>query len=210
MPEGNHTNPVIEDSMKAKTILFAAPIVLLGCVVAALMVFRPPASERKNSAPRVELAATTISEPVPVEEPGPAEPVATPDTAAPPVKASAPASPAAAPGPKPKEERQDPLAREAMALVGVDPEAEAYWFEAINDPSLSDSEREDLIEDLNESGFSDGNGRRPTVDDLPIIDNRLDLLIQLRSFGPFNDVRDPSIDEAINDLLKIHNQFRGK
>ena len=50
---------------------------------------------------------------------------------------------------------RDPDAREALALVGADPEAEAYWVEAINDPRLSADERQNLIEDLNEDGLSD-------------------------------------------------------
>ena len=35
----------------------------------------------------------------------------------------------------------------------ADEGAEAYWYEAINDPSLSAHERQDLIEDLNEEGI---------------------------------------------------------
>ncbi len=44
------------------------------------------------------------------------------------------------------------MAREALALVGLDPGAEEYWYAAINDPDLSAHERSDLIEDLNEDG----------------------------------------------------------
>src|SRR6188474_293597 len=49
-----------------------------------------------------------------------------------------------------KRELQDPEAREALRLVGVDAKAEAYWLKAINNPKLPGNEREDLIEDLNE------------------------------------------------------------
>ena len=52
---------------------------------------------------------------------------------------------------KPKDPIQDPDARDALSLVGIDPEAEAYWISAINDPTLPPEERKDLIEDLNET-----------------------------------------------------------
>src|SRR4051794_31732347 len=47
-----------------------------------------------------------------------------------------------------KEPLKDPVARDALTLVGLDSEAEAYWFAAINDLSLPANERQDLIEDL--------------------------------------------------------------
>lgn len=69
---------------------------------------------------------------------------------------------------------QDPLAREALAMVGVNPEAEKYWFEAVHDETLPKSERQDLIDDLNETGLPDP--KHPTLDDLPIITSRLEAL----------------------------------
>jgi hypothetical protein len=50
---------------------------------------------------------------------------------------------------------QDPDARAALSLVGSDPNANACWASAINDPTLPSEERKDLIEDLNEDGLSD-------------------------------------------------------
>src|SRR6185436_15067072 len=41
------------------------------------------------------------------------------------------------PGKQPRQ-LQDPLARVAMSLVGADPDAEAYWLEAIYDSNLPD------------------------------------------------------------------------
>jgi hypothetical protein len=69
---------------------------------------------------------------------------------------------------------QDPLAREALAMVGINPEAEKYWFEAIHDPNLPTAERQDLIDDLNEQGLPDP--KHPTQEDLPVIVSRLEAL----------------------------------
>jgi len=55
--------------------------------------------------------------------------------------------------PKTKKVVQDPLARDALAMVGVDPDAEMYWFAAIQDPTLPKSERQDLIDDLKRRRF---------------------------------------------------------
>ena len=101
---------------------------------------------------------------------------------------------------KSKPPLQDPLARDALAYVGSDPEAEAYWYAAINDPSLPPHERQDLIEDLNEDGLSDP--KHPSPDDLPLIFNRLQLIELL---GPFamDDVNGDAFLEAYKDLLNL-------
>jgi len=100
----------------------------------------------------------------------------------------------------PAEELQDPFARIALSFVGVDPEAEDYWFAAINDLSLPANERQDLIEDLNEEGLSDP--QHPTIDDLPLIFNRLALI---ETIGPdaADDVNAEAFNEAYNDLLNL-------
>jgi len=69
---------------------------------------------------------------------------------------------------------QDPLAREALALTGSDPYAEEYWFAALNNPALPQNERQDLVDDLNEEGLADP--KHPTVDDIPLLLARLELL----------------------------------
>jgi hypothetical protein len=94
----------------------------------------------------------------------------------------------------------DPVAREALVFVGADPEAEAYWFEAINDPTLSASERQDLIEDLNEEGFPDP--RHPTADDLPLIVNRLELIEEIAA-DAMDDVNSDAFAEAHKDLVRM-------
>ncbi|MGZ4963391.1 MAG: hypothetical protein ACXWC8_12620 [Limisphaerales bacterium] len=92
---------------------------------------------------------------------------------------------------------QDSLAREAMALVGVDPAAEKYWMDAINDPSLPKSERQDLVDDLNEGGFPDPH--HPTPEDIAIIMKRLDLLERLGDKVP----PDLQSEEVIKDLRQM-------
>jgi hypothetical protein len=71
---------------------------------------------------------------------------------------------------------KEQLGRYALSYVGADPVADEVWAWLIYDPDLSEKVREDLMEDLNENGFSDGNGRRATMDDLPLIESRLALL----------------------------------
>ena len=95
---------------------------------------------------------------------------------------------------------QDPFARIALAFVGEDPDAEDYWFAAINDLSLPANERQDLIEDLNEEGLSDP--EHPTIEDLPLIFNRLALI---ETIGPdaADEVNAAAFDEAYKDLLNL-------
>jgi hypothetical protein len=99
---------------------------------------------------------------------------------------------------------RDPLARMALTLVGIDPVAEEYWAAAINDPTLSNKEREDLIEDLNEAGFADP--QNPTPDELPLILNRLQLI---EEYAPAsmdeNNAR--SFAEAYKDLSNMLSRF---
>ena len=90
----------------------------------------------------------------------------------------------------------DPLAREALALVGVNPEAEKYWLDAVNDTSLPKSERQDLVDDLNEQGLPDPH--HPTPDDLAMILKRLDILERI---GP--NLTDLEYQEALRDLKQM-------
>ena len=99
------------------------------------------------------------------------------------------------------------MARVALSLVGVDPGAEEYWAMAINDPSLSDSEREDLIEDLNEEGFEDP--KNPTLDELPLIVNRLQII---EEYAPsaMDEVNARSFAEAYKDLFNMYVRLTGQ
>jgi hypothetical protein len=91
-------------------------------------------------------------------------------------------------------ELQDPEARDALALVGEDSDADAYWLEAIFDDSLPDNERADLMEDLNEVGFDDP--KNLTTDDLPMILSRLELI------GAVLPNADPFMTEHLTEAQK--------
>lgn len=97
-----------------------------------------------------------------------------------------------------------PAAREALRLVGVDPQAEAAWARAINDPDRPASERKNLIEDLNEEGFPDP--KRITADDLPLIRSRLSLIEEMAP-DAIDQVNADAFAEAYKDLLNLYNRF---
>ena len=92
------------------------------------------------------------------------------------------------------------VARDALAMVGTDPAAEAVWIEAINDASLSAHTRQDLIEDLNEQGFDDSH--HVTADELPIVLNRIALIEQLAP-DSMDEVNYAAFQEAYKDLTNI-------
>lgn len=100
-----------------------------------------------------------------------------------------------------KDPIHDPVARIALSFVGADPDAEAYWIDAINNPDLSAEERQNLIEDLNEDGLSDP--ENPTADDLPLIENRI-LLIEDIAPDAMDDVNAAAFQEAYKDLMNMY------
>ena len=97
---------------------------------------------------------------------------------------------------------KEQLGRYVLSFVGYDPEAEEIWATLINDPNLSGGVRQDLIEDLNENGFSSGNGRIATVDDLPLILYRLQLI---ESFSPYamDEINADAFEEVNKDLVNM-------
>jgi hypothetical protein len=97
---------------------------------------------------------------------------------------------------------QDPDARAALSSVGSDPNATAYWASAINDPNLPSEERKDLIEDLNEDGFSDP--KHPGAQDVPLIMNRLQLIEDLAP-NAMDPVDSQAFGEAYKDLVAMLN-----
>lgn len=100
---------------------------------------------------------------------------------------------------RPARTLQDPLARVALAYVGADIRAEAYWVDAIFDPTLPDEERDDLMEDLNEVGFS--NGKLPGPGDLPLIINRIAIVEELVPYA--DDFMYEHLSEAHKDLMNM-------
>jgi hypothetical protein len=101
---------------------------------------------------------------------------------------------------------QDPVARVALGYVGADPDAEMYWLGAINNPSLSAHERQDLIEDLNEDGLSDP--QNPTAEDLPLILNRIQLIEDV-GWDAMDEVNADAFQEAYKDLVNLAIQAMG-
>jgi hypothetical protein len=150
-------------------------------------------AQEPQAAPAEKSAHTPVepsAEPMKIEETAP--------TPAPDQKQAPKAGSKAAQVPKPKEPILDPMAREALAYVGVDPDAEEYWVAAINDPSLSVDERKNLIEDLNEDGLSDP--KRPGPQDMPMIWSRIFLIEELAPYS-MDDANADAFAEAYKDLL---------
>ena len=104
------------------------------------------------------------------------------------------------PAVKPEEAIKDPTARAALSWVGVDAVAEAYWIDAINDPSLSADERQNLIEDLNEDGLSDP--QHPGEEDMPVIAYRILLIEELAPLA-LDQVNADAFQEAYKDLTNL-------
>jgi len=202
--------------MKNKTILVVGLAVVIGCVVVSVAVVRRQApreatwqTAKAEREARARNQARRVAEPAP-EPSSPEEIITSSDSnqqtgsvkgdAKVKVKPQkAPAQAGQSPGSK---EVADPLARLALSFVGADPEAEEYWIEAINDPSLSAHERQDLIEDLNEDGLSDP--RHPGLEDLPLIVNRIRLIEELAPYA-MDRVNADAFQEADKDLVNLLN-----
>jgi hypothetical protein len=198
-----------------KTTAFALAAIIGLCVMGVLMRqsrngSRRAAGQSLPSRPR-QVAETSVSTSAfpaaPLEKPPGAPPnvVVSNEVVKAPVTSNAPPA-ITAKAKKPQDPLADPDARSALALVGTDPDAEVYWFGAINDPSLSAHERQDLIEDLNEEGLSDP--KNPTIDDLPLIIRRLELIEALAPFA-MDEVNMDAFEEAFKDLRNLADQALG-
>lgn len=99
----------------------------------------------------------------------------------------------------PENELQDPDPHDVLAMVGMNDEADQFWLNAIFDTSLSDKERGDLMEDLNEAGFDDP--KNVTADDLPLILNRLELIDAVLPNA--DDFMTEHLTEAQKDLISM-------
>lgn len=206
--------------MSNKNVVFLALSVTIVCGIAGAFLLTQPAAPKADlpaAKPRTapELAQPQNSTPAPaptavelataaVSSQTPTRPSALSTASAADVqKLPPPAGPAPNQGdPLP----QDELARVALSFVGTDPEAEAYWVEAINDPSLSADERQNLIEDLNEDGLSDP--KNPSPADLPLIVNRIALIGELAR-DPMDKVNADAFAEAYKDLTNLANVATG-
>lgn len=95
---------------------------------------------------------------------------------------------------------KDLLARGALNSVGVDPDAEQFWLAAINDPNLAPEERQDLIESLDQAGFSDP--RRVSPDDLPLIASRIALIEEVAP-SAMDGANTAAFQDAYRTLLNM-------
>jgi hypothetical protein len=170
-----------------------------------------PADIPKTGQPPEEPEIQNIQEQLPIEE-VPVEPEPpTPQPAGPPTSPQADGqsntaaqAPMAA-DPRDRDTRSDDAAvkerrgREALALIGHDPEADEVWIQIINDPSVSANARSNLIEDLNEDGLQ---YRNLTLDDLPVIQYRIGLVEYLQPYA-MDKVNADAFDEAHKDLVNM-------
>ena len=98
--------------------------------------------------------------------------------------------------PRVKEQR----GRVALGMIGRDTEADEVWIRIINDPSVSENARSNLIEDLNEDGFADPDN--PTLDELPMIQYRIELIEDLLPYA-MDKVNSDAFKEARKDLVNM-------
>lgn len=138
-------------------------------------------------------APAKLEEPMPTPAPmaeAPAEVVEAP--VAPVVKAK--------PTKAPKVPPVAPAAREALAFVGVNDEAEKVWADAIYNTALPAKERRELVEDLDRDGFKDR--KNLTSDDLNLIQSRL-LLIEKHAANTNDTLVLTALMEAQKDLIRM-------
>lgn len=109
--------------------------------------------------------------------------------------------------PRVPENQKEPLARVALAYVGTDAQAEQLYQTAINDPKLTEDARRNLIEDLNETGFS--NPRQLTDADLPMIQKRLALIDRLAP-NAMDQINSLAFKEAYKDLVNMQKSLQPK
>lgn len=180
-------------------------LIVLAGALGVFFWYRQPPTPAVTPPPPLERPVAPVTEtqpaiqPVQGQEPAVVEPVAEPATkpkARPQTQVQAPAVK------PPKEPLHDPDARDALALVGMDPEAEQYWLAAIYDTSLPDNEREDLMEDLNETGFADP--KNLSADDLALVANRLAIIDSI--LPNVDDFMAPHLLEARKDLVNMANR----
>ncbi len=96
-------------------------------------------------------------------------------------------------------------ARVALGMIGFDPDADEVWIQIINDPSVSENARHDLIEDLNEDGFEDPDN--PTLNELPMIEYRIELIEDLLPYA-MDKVNSDAFKEARKDLVNMVDRLR--
>ncbi len=102
--------------------------------------------------------------------------------------------------------RREPLARMALAYVGADQGATELWQRTIDDPATPRGQRQNLIEDLNETGFPDPRNLGPR--DLPLIEARLALIEKLAPLAT-DPANAGAFKEAYKDLQEMRRRVLG-
>jgi hypothetical protein len=216
-----------------RSAVIVGSAVVVGCVLVGEMVYRHTAARTAavEAGSKPDAArAPAVREPLAETAPAPAVAVPmtvygpAPERVAPEVvteaKPAAPRPAATVPAARRAPRRRPPdvvpgapepvvpveVARVALAYVGADPEAEAVWYTAINDPSLSAHARQDLIEDLNEDGFADP--RNVTADELPLVVSRLELIEEAAPYA-MDQVNADAFAEAYKDLANMYVRLTG-
>jgi hypothetical protein len=101
-------------------------------------------------------------------------------------------------------DQKEPLARAALAYAGMDERANQLLKTAINDPNMPADARRNLIEDLNETGFTDPGNM--TAADIALVRNRIALIEKLAA-GATDPVNIRAFQEAYKDLNNILNRL---
>ncbi len=209
----------MQDQIKSRIVNIA----LFGAVAAAGIIIWAAVNNSRVAPPPPASPAPVVIAAAPAPSPPRVDPIPVPAPVMPelppPVAQKPPTPPVAAPAPvaplvvrpvqvlPPNAVIAEPDARVALAAVGRDPAAAGVWAQAINDTTnLTPSDRKNLIEDLNETGFADPNNL--TQADLPVINNRLDLIDALY-WDAADDTNAAAFDEAYKDLLAMRAQLMG-
>jgi hypothetical protein len=199
--------------MKAKKILIAGLVIVVGAILAVVLNANRPTTpvvvpivareSASSTAPPQEILSASkspASETTAAVQALPANPVKSNVAIKAPVRANT--SQANQPLMINGYTVQDPTARLALSFVGADPDADAYWISAINNPNLPSEERKDLIEDLNEDGLSDP--QHPGPQDMPLILARI-RLIEALAPNAMDLVNADALGEAYGDLAGMLN-----
>ena len=98
------------------------------------------------------------------------------------------------------------LAFRALWYLGVDPAAEATWSRAINDLTMPEGVRSDLIVDMIDEGYSDNS--HPGKQDLPLILARLQIIERHAPYA-IDAVNRRAFEEVYRDLLELYIRLGG-
>ncbi|MGC3989655.1 MAG: hypothetical protein QM796_08265 [Chthoniobacteraceae bacterium] len=182
--------------------LLACGLVMIGGI---LLSFQQSPDAPRPAAPLPTPISAQNSTPPPARSPAQAPhlasaPATTPATKPAPT-VSQPAAPAKQTADNDLTQKQRTfMARTALSGVGSDPVAENMWVQAINDPTFSKHDRQDLIEDLNEVGYADL--KHPTSYDLNLMEYRLNLVEKLLPTA-IDQVNYNAFQEAHRDLVNM-------